>query len=36
MLDTLLEVTEEMNVRNDPPAGMLVHTLIERDGASTS
>jgi hypothetical protein len=30
MLDTLLKVTEEIGVRNDPPEGLIVHTIVQR------
>ncbi|MDP9234448.1 MAG: hypothetical protein M3P01_07835 [Actinomycetota bacterium] len=30
MLDTLLKVTEEIGVRDDPPEGLIVHTIVQR------
>jgi hypothetical protein len=31
-MDMIEAVTHEMDVENDPPAGMLVHTHYEKDG----
>jgi hypothetical protein len=31
MFDSLMKVTEEMGVRDNPPEGMIVHTILQRD-----
>ena len=34
-LETIEAVTEEMNVRNDPPPGLIIHGVVEIGGTIT-